>query len=563
MLNERNMNTNFLVNNRILCVDDDAALLKLYQTILGKKHSSSGGDVKEGSLKRNTQQTTGIYPLRDQIENGYYEISVAQSGEEAIELVMKERDKGRQFAVGLFDMKMPGGMDGLETIQRILEIDPVLHCAVVTGHSDHCVSEINKALLSKDQWILLKKPFENDELLQIAHHLMSMWKLKRENQQFINDLEREVESRTLKYKEIAHRLILINQLSKKMRTTFDLSELLNRMLEELKLVVGADIGSLLLLEEADHTIVKAAVGPNKEKVVGLKNDIDQNRISNYVIKTKKPVLVADLWQDRRFLDAADQQRPNCDSNMSVPLLVKDKVIGAINFGAAKEHKVFSKEDLDFVNTIACQIAVAIENARLYTELSVSYDQLSNSYMLTIKALTKAIDVKDHYTFGHSERVTNYSLTIAEKLNFSQDELHKLRRACVLHDVGKIGISETILNKPGGLTNEEFAAIKKHPAKGAEIIEGIPFLEDIIRVVYHHHERFDGKGYPDGVAGETIPLGARIMAVADTYDAMTSNRPYRKRLDKRVAFDEIRNCAGSQFDPDVVSAFIEAFQEGRF
>ncbi len=556
------MNTNFLANNRILCVDDDIALLKLYQTILGKKHPSSGGDVKKGSLKRNARHTTETYPLRDQIENEYYEISVAQSGEEAIELVLEERDKDRQFAVGLFDMKMPGGMDGLETIQRVLEIDPDLHCAVVTGHSDHGVSEINKAFSSKDQWILLNKPFGNDELLQIAQHLVSMWKLKRENQQFITSLEQEVEKRTLKYKEIAHRLILINQLSKEMRTTFDLPELLNKMLEELKLIVGADIGSLLLIEESDHTIVKAAVGPNKEKILGIKNDIYQDRISNYVIKTKKPLLVDDLWKDGRFLNAENQQRPNYDSNMSVPLLVKDEVLGAINFGAAKEHKLFNKEDLDFVNTIAGQIAVAIENARLYTELSASYDQLSHSYILTIKALTKAIDVKDHYTFGHSERVTKYSLTIAEKLNFSQDELHKLRRACVLHDVGKIGIPETILNKPRGLTNEEFAEIKKHPAKGAEIIRDIPFLEDITKVIYHHHERFEGNGYPDGIAGEAIPLGARIMAVADTYDAMTSNRPYRKGLDKVVAFDEIKNCSGSQFDPYVVSAFIEVFQEGR-
>ncbi|MBW2646991.1 MAG: HD domain-containing protein [Deltaproteobacteria bacterium] len=552
------MNANSLMNNRILCVDDDVAILKLYKTILGGECPLSRDDINNGSSKGSTPHGTEIYSLNGQA----YEIWLAQSGEEAIRLVLEEWDKGRQFAAGLFDMKMPGGMGGLETIQKALEIDSDLHCAVVTGHNDHGVSEINRVFRSKDQWILLNKPFENDELLQIAHHLVAMWKLKMANQQFIAHLEQEVERRTLKYKEIAHRLILINQLSKEMKSAVDLSELLNRMLEELKLVVGADIGSLLLLEEADHTIVKAAVGPNKEKVVGLKNDIDQNRISNYVIKTKKPLLVADLWQDGRFLDAADQQRPNYDSNMSVPLLVKDKVIGAINFGAAKEHKVFSKEDLEFVNTIACQIAVAIENARLYTELSTSYDQLSHSYILTIKALTKAIDVKDHYTFGHSERVTKYSLTIAEKLNFSQDELHKLRRACVLHDVGKIGISETILNKPGGLTNEEFAEIKKHPAKGAEIIRDIPFLEDITKVIYHHHERFEGNGYPDGIAGEAIPLGARIMAVADTYDAMTSNRPYRKGLDKVVAFDEIKNCSGSQFDPDVVSAFIEVFQEGR-
>lgn len=555
----KNMNTTSPANNRILCVDDDVAILRLYQAILVRGHRILQGDIKNGTLGRKIRHETQMH---NQSETEFYKITLAQSGEHAIKLALAEMDKGRRFAAGFFDMVIPGGMDGLETIQRILEIDPDIQCAVVTGHADYGIKQISKVFQSKDQWVFLNKPLENDEVLQIANHLVSMWTLKKENRQFIAQLEKEVEKRTLKYKETSHRLVFISQFSKNMGTTFELSELLNKILEELRIIVDANIGSLLLLEQ-DHTMtVKAAVGPDKEKILGLKNDIYQDRVSNYVIRTKKPVLVDTLWKDGRFFNSLDQMRPDYDSNMCVPLLVKDKAIGVINFGAVKGHKVFSKEDLDFVNTIAGQVAVAIENARLYIEVSTSYEELRHSYLLTIKALTKAIDVKDHYTYGHSERVARYSLAIAEKLNFSQDMLDNLHRACILHDVGKIGIPESILNKPTKLTDEEMDEIKKHSAKGAEIIRDIPFLENIAAIIYHHHERFDGKGYPGGIAGAAIPLGSRIMAVADTYDAMTSDRPYRKGLDKKIAFDEISNCAGSQFDPEIVHAFIHAFEEGK-
>jgi len=183
------------------------------------------------------------------------------------------------------------------------------------------------------------------------------------------------------------------------------------------------------------------------------------------------------------------------------------------------------------------------------------DIINSMYVRSIDAMIKALEAKDFYTQGHSQRVKLYSLAIGEELGMTRQELEDLRRASVLHDLGKIGVREAILNKPGKLTEEEFAEIVRHPGTAVGILEPIPFFRPLLPAILHHHERFDGKGYPSRLAGTRIPLGSRIMAIADTFDAMTSTRAYRKELPKADALVEIRRCSGTQFDPDIVPAFI--------
>ncbi len=180
--------------------------------------------------------------------------------------------------------------------------------------------------------------------------------------------------------------------------------------------------------------------------------------------------------------------------------------------------------------------------------------INDFYLRSIQSLVKALEAKDSYTRGHSERVTFYSLELAKGLGKSVD-MEKLRSAGILHDLGKIGIPETILNKPGRLENEEFVIVKKHPSMGVQILEPIESLKGVFPVIMHHHERFDGKGYPSGLQGAKIPIEARILAIADTYDAMTSNRAYRGALSPQQAVEEIDKFAGSQFDPDLASKFM--------
>ena len=178
-----------------------------------------------------------------------------------------------------------------------------------------------------------------------------------------------------------------------------------------------------------------------------------------------------------------------------------------------------------------------------------------TYDATLTALTSALDFRDNETGGHSDRVVGYMELVLERMNIRGAELATLRRGALLHDVGKIGVPDNVLRKPTALSESEWAVMKRHPEFGARIIAGIPFLEDVARIVRHHHERWDGMGYPDGLKGDRIPLGARIFAVGDSFDAMTSDRPYRRGLLIAAAREEIRRCGGSQFDPAVVTAFL--------
>lgn len=347
-------------------------------------------------------------------------------------------------------------------------------------------------------------------------------------------------------------LVKVNQI---VNSTLHLNELLSLIMELTTKLTKAEASSLMLIDEEHNEFVfEVAIGEKKEKLKKIRLPVTEG-IAGWVAKNKRPLSISNVQKDPRFSSKIDKEvKFESKSILCVPLLIKDRLIGVVEAVNKIGEEGFSQDDLELLQAMANQEAIAIENARLY-------EDLKDLFFNTIKALVITIEAKDPYTHGHSERVMIYSQAIAQELNLSNDEKETIRLAGLLHDIGKIGIDEAIIRKIERLTDEEFAQIKKHPDIGAEILKPIKQLQAIVPGVWQHHERYDGYGYPKRLKGEEISVAGRILAVADTFDAMTSDRPYRKGLSHQRALDEIKEHACSQFDPEIANAFLKAYEEG--
>jgi len=245
------------------------------------------------------------------------------------------------------------------------------------------------------------------------------------------------------------------------------------------------------------------------------------------------------------------------SLVSVPLRMKTRLLGWIAVASFTKQKRFNEGNRKLLSIVGSRAAAAIENARLYEDLRQTFQQ-------TIQGLARAIDKMDRYTAGHSERVATYATYLAVRLGLPADVVEIVRQSALMHDIGKIGCVMN-LNKPGKLTQDEYEMFKRHPVYGKDILDPIKFLNPLVPGVHLHHERWDGRGYPLGLKGNDVPLIARIIAVADTYDAMTSDRAYRRALPHEVAVGEIERCSGTQFDPEAAHTFtvgLDDFREAR-
>ena len=252
----------------------------------------------------------------------------------------------------------------------------------------------------------------------------------------------------------------------------------------------------------------------------------------------------------------------------IPSYFRDELLGLLLLGQKNNGKKFMDEELDFFVALNSNVAMAIRNAQLFRELEYELGRKHQLFVRTTIALAAAIEAKDHYTHGHTTRVTNLSMEIAQRIGqtakkaFDSKFLENLHIASLLHDIGKIGVPEHILNKRSDLTVGERNRIREHPLIGVNILKPIKELETSMLGVRYHHERFDGKGYPDGLKGEQIPLIASIISVADSFDAMSTDRPYRLAMNKNDAINEIRRLSGQQFCPQVIDTFLELCQEGK-
>ena len=333
------------------------------------------------------------------------------------------------------------------------------------------------------------------------------------------------------------------QLGRILNSSLSLDEILPKALTQTLDLLQAKTASVMLLDEKGQELrIRLAHGLSKEIVEKTTVRLGE-RVSGRVAATGEPVLIK------------GQEGDDMDSSLCVPLLANQQVLGVLNIRTKADGSDFTHQDLELAGQLANIAAAAIENASLH-------DELQSLFLSTVSAMANSIDARDPYTKGHSERVTSYAVMIAEELKLPTEELERLRYAGLLHDIGKIRIRDHILHKPGRLTDAEFTEMKRHPEYGVEIMEPVKAFRTILPAMLHHHERFDGRGYPHGLSGYDIPLSARIMCVADCFDAMTSDRPYRKGMPVETALSELRNNKSTQFDPEMVDIFLNLFDRGK-
>ena len=487
-----------------------------------------------------------------------YQIDVSFSGTDALEMIKKYN-----YQMLITDLKMPG-IDGLELIQKAKEQNPEIRTIMVSGYTtvDTAVQSLRHGV---DDYIT--KPFNIFELKKAVKQTLHTHQVATENVQLLKDLKKanrelninkkglaeEVqitgEQLTKANKELVQRineLDTINEISKAITLVLDMDELLNLCLNEINGKLKVKHSSIMLIDEKRYElVVRASQGHRSMQVLGKTQKLDEG-VAGRVVTERKPILVKDIRYDNRF---NRRERPDykTKSFVSAPLPLGQKVLGVINIIDKESGESFCEADVDLLCTIAGQVSIAIENSRLHKVLE-------ENCFNTVKFLAESLEAKDRYTSGHSQRVSEYSSAIADIMGVSAKEKNTLLHASLLHDIGKIGISERVFNKPDKLNDTEYDTIKSHPARGEEIIKPLGFLGETMRHIRGHHESFDGSGYPDRLGGEDLPLLTKIMTVADSFDAMTSERTYRPPRKTNEAILELKRMSGRQFDPEVVDAF---------
>jgi response regulator RpfG family c-di-GMP phosphodiesterase len=473
-----------------------------------------------------------------------HNIDTASDGMEALQLLKK-----RPYDLVLTDIRMPN-MTGLDLFEQIkTKFDENIPVILLTANGT--IETAVKAVKDGASDFIIK-PFEIEHLRSSVNVA-----LKRERESLKQSLKQQeqhskrMESANKRLDQAIFELAVLHETGKTINSTLEINKIVSIILEMARQSVSADRARVILYK-----------GEQKDVLMDLSYSVDETQESKYltldgyavdwVMQRQEGLLLEDIGR-MRFTETDLWSRSGLGSLMVVPIKRKEQTIGIMLITNLTGNKKFTEKDFQFISTLVNQASIAIENAQLYEELQ-------NHFTDTIRALVTAMETKDSYTYGHSDRVTRYSMMIAKQLSIPQGEVRQLEYIALLHDIGKIGIEEEILRKPTSLTKEEWSIVKNHSALGGSIVKPIKFLKDGEETIRHHHEWFDGTGYPDGLAGETIPEYSRIIAVADAFDAMTSERPYRKGMADATALAELRRCSGEQFDPKMVELFIKAYQQ---
>jgi hypothetical protein len=343
--------------------------------------------------------------------------------------------------------------------------------------------------------------------------------------------------------------------------SLNLDVVLQASVESAVSILHLDAGMILLVDDGALQLGASTPPLQKEAAEALRGAplLSDHQHLREAIDTQQPVAVANIAAaeftsgERAQIDALGLR-----SALYAPLIARGRTVGAMLLGTTAEAREFDGHELALCAALSAQIAVAVSNARLFEAARLASSELRGAYDATVQAWSSAMELLDAEPRGHTDRAAALTLELAGKLGMPESELNDVRRGALLHDIGKMGVPDAILTKPGPLTDEEWDVMRKHPDYAREILSGIDLLRPALDIPYCHHERWNGTGYPQGLKGEEIPLSARIFAVIDVFDALTTDRPFRKAWTEADAIGHIELQAGIHFDPRVVAVFVERF-----
>jgi len=489
-----------------------------------------------------------------------YQTHAARNGLEALKILENEK-----VDCCFTDINMPQ-MNGLDLAEKIRMTDNTMPVIVMTGYPslENTIQTIKNGVVDflikpvnlKQMELCVRRVFRQRELfvenVLLKEEIKSKERLEELNQELLQKVDE---------------LDTINKIMRSFTAIASTSDVFKRSVELVLEITHADHTRFYVINESVKQpveVASAATAQNQPEQKDGHPNQQSGGNSGAAEMARCPSSIHDLIMevvsDEIPLlvsknNGARGLPPNLLSLMVVPLKIREKVFGVLTAAITGGDKHFSEKELYYLSFMAQSATYSIENLALYENI---YENL----FATLYAFVNAVEARDLYTRQHSSRVTGISLILGRQLGCTQEELDILNFAGHLHDIGKIGIRDDILLKPGRLTSEEFEKIKEHPVIGANILEQMGLWENERLIIRCHHERFDGTGYPDGLKAQQIPFLARILSVADVYDAMASDRAYRKRMEEDFILKIIYEGAGTQFDPEVVTAFQKVYQKGK-
>jgi response regulator RpfG family c-di-GMP phosphodiesterase len=488
-------------NLRILVVDDEECILDIFKSYFESSHD--------------------------------YTLLTASDGLEALEII-----KTDQISCCFTDLAMPK-LDGLELARRIYQYDNTIPVVVMTGYPsmDIAIETLKNGVVD-----FITKPFNMEQILPTISKVISA------RSTFVDNI------------------LLKEEIDKSQK----LSKINNELTRKIKEIETIN----LILQDLDQAKSSRDIFNKLVNLSGKITQCDEAHFCFFTQEMKNYEIITSFYKDG-CITAEDSEiieeemlgkiaadgipylikRKNDQGNIiAIPLKIRSRVFGILASVINGKEKGFSEKDIYFLNFLLEKASFSIENLALYENI---YENLFS----TLYAFVETIEARDPYTKQHSASVSGYAMSIARENGCSQEEIAKLDISGNLHDIGKIGIPDSILLKQGKLNDDEYEIIKKHPVIGSNIIGHLGMWTDEQDIIRHHHERFDGKGYPDRLKGEEIPLLARILSVADVYDALTTDRSYRQRMSNKVAAEMITENSGTQFDPEIVDIFFNLYRKG--